>query len=503
MSNFKSDRGIALVTAVFFSIICMGMAVGFLLQVPMDLAQTAQQANNLKASYIADAGIQDTMAWINHELSNSNEPCTTTDPVPVRSGSLDGWDWNCTVTPDSGTFPNGSTGLRIYELHAVVSQDGKDVYEITANVQGGQTFAKFSMFIDEDDPYLWDFGISQHTKIRGPVHKNRKIRFSVASSFYSGTYPETPFDGTVSTTESSHIWNSGDHPSLHTDGYDKVFAGGSADLEFGVPERPLPGDSSILENAAWGSATPATPPPGVTANPTGGIFIEGDVDHMEMSINGAGNFQVQINQGGQITTVTENTAGNTRLVQYPDGSSVTVSNVGNGVIFATSHIRSLKGQNKGERTIAVDFDNGKNIEISGSITRADTPVGSEPTVTDDRLGLVGEHVYVADESVLPRSLSTPLYVYATILATQRFEVKSATSGSPGAMAIYGGVSGRYTWRVRSAYADSSTAAGYGGVSGYGTPDLYYDKLLANDPPPEYPTTGGTELFVRTWNENPL
>ena len=502
----RTRQGVALITAMFFGILCLGMAVGFLTLSPHDLTGTSQRATELQATYAADAGMQDTMAWIGHTLNSGAEPCTISDPEPLRTGSSGNWTWECQVVADSGTPPNGSSNLRLYELTCTAfDSDGTPRYRIRADVQGGQSFSRFSMFIDEDTPGLWDFIVSPHTKMKGPIHKNRSIRLYVQSGFYAGApYSQTPFDGEVSTTESAFVWSSGGNPDSNGGAWDSVFSGGLGDVQYNSAPKPLPGDSSILARAAFGSALPPSPPPGVTVNPAGGVYIDGDVDDMQMSVDGSGRFQVVIVQGGQTTTVVEDTGTDQRIVTFPDGTVQNVAGRGTGVIFASGSINSLAGTNKGDHTIAVDFEVGSDIEVTGAILRDDTTPGNEPSVTDDRLGLVAEHLYIAPDSVLPRNVSNPLYLYATILATERFEVRNPTSGPPGALVIHGGLSGRTTWRVGNFNtATSQMIHGYGGLNGFGTPHLYYDALLANEPPPEYPTTGPSELFIRSWTENPL
>ena len=145
------------------------------------------------------------------------------------------------------------------------------------------------------------------------------------------------------------------------------------------------------------------------------------------------------------------------------------------------------------------------MEITGSLTRSDTPVGSEPGVTTDRLGLVSSTIWITDESILPRSVSTPLYIYASVMATEIFEVKDRFSGNPGAMAIYGGMASDKAWATVdfNNLTELRTTHGYGGLSGFGSANIYYDKLLADEPPPEFPTTASASLSIRSWKEQPL
>ncbi len=55
--NMK-PRGVALLTALFFGVLCLGMATGLLLQVPRDIVGTSMKSRQLKASYVADAAIR-------------------------------------------------------------------------------------------------------------------------------------------------------------------------------------------------------------------------------------------------------------------------------------------------------------------------------------------------------------------------------------------------------------------------------------------------------------
>ncbi len=501
----SARRGMALVTAILFGVLCLSLSVGFLLQVPVDLAATTVVVRDAKASFVADAGVQDTMAWISHQLAGGLEPCSLSAPTPIRSGTLGAWTWACTIEPDAGTPPNSLTPFRIYKLTSTASLDGRAVRQIVTQVQAGQSFARFSMFTDQNDPSIWDFGVHRSSRIRGPVHKNRPIRFLVDGANYAGSTPPptTPFDGIVSTTAGSHTWSAGSDPADNAGKYGHLFKRGLSDLKFGTPPRPLPGSALPLAQAAWGGTIPPAPPFGVSVNPTGGVYIEGDVDVMRLEVNGSGNFVLRIEQSGQTTTVEENRSTGQRIVTSSPGGVVTIPGLGNGVVFATGSIFDLKGVNQGARTIAVDFDSGKDIEVSGTLSRRDTVLGSEPTGIDDRLGIVAEHIYIADETVLPRSVGTPLHIYATLLATQRLEVKNRSTGSPGALAIHGGLASGWPSLRGTVNASFTVVSGYGGLSGYGSPDIVYDPLLANAPPPEYPTTAGTELTVRSWFERPL
>ncbi len=499
--------GVALITALFFGALCLGLATAFLIQVPFDLGATSTLENKTRASYIAEAAVQDTMAWISHTLAKGQEPCTGGDPTPTRRGTLDGWNWTCLVEPDSGTHPNPATQLRIYKLTAIASKDGVQQYRVIADVQAGQSFSRFSIFIDRSGTITYDFVVTKESRVQGPVHKNRPISFLVSPELLAGDPPGDPFDSIVSTTDSNHLWYSEGRsiaPPTYAQ-YDSIFKHGSSDLQFGVAPRAVPSDSKILAEAAWGGVVPPAPFVGVVTNDLGGLFIGGDVDRLEMKVNPSGFFVLEIEQMGQVTTVTEDTASGKRITRWPSGATSEASGVGTGVIFATGDIRSLKGVNKGPHTIANQFEAGKTIDISGSITRDDTPVGSVPSSNGDRLGIVSSSIFVAKEAVLPRNIANPLRIYATLLATEIFEVRDRDFGNAGAMAIYGGMASAKSWKTvkLNNLTELRVVSGYGGLSGYGSADILYDKRLADEPPPEYPTTGAADLKVRSWREHPL
>lgn len=507
---------------MFFGMLCLFLATGFLLRLPVDLGATTIMERRTKASYITDAAIQDTMGWISAEFAAGNEPCTSSAPTPTRTGSLDGWDWRCLIEPDPQTPPNAPVDeRRIYTLTATAQKGGIDIYRVVANIQAYQTFAQFSMFIDQSGTARYDYIVTPATRIEGPIHKNRPINFLINAGLFGLNSP--PIDSSISTTAADHNWfrNTVTYPGTQrpsvspVDQFSDLFANGYGDLTFGAEPRPMPTDSQLLANAAWGGTAPAPGVPAanqVTVNPAGGVHIEGPVDRMELRVNTGGNFELEIDQAGAITTIIEDPAANARIVTDTGGSTTAVPGIGTGVIFCTDDILSLQGSNKGAHTIATMFEAGKNVEITGALLRNDTAQGTQSTGTDDRLGLVSNIIYIADHSILPRGSGTPLFLHAAMMATDRFHVRGWDPGAdpgysttPGRMAIYGGLTTGETWRVASFSNQFNLAvrSGYGGLLGVGTPDIFYDALLAEIPPPEYPTSEPARLRILSWKEQSL
>lgn len=493
----RKNRAVALLTALFFGVLCLGLATAFLIQVPFDLTATSELRNSTQARYIADAAIQDTMAWISQKLTDREEPCTSSQPTPTRTGTIDDWNWRCTIEPDDKTPPNGLTELRLYKLTATATRAGYDEYQIVCDVQAGQSFARYAVYMEREHPTgtWYDFVITKSSRMRGPIHKNDPISFKVGGDLRgpnaSGGTP--PVDATITTSAPFHLWTiSGQSHNAWTptdDDYDNIFAGGEHDLVYGVPPRPLPTNSVGLANAAWGGMAPSALPKGVYVRDNAGIYISGDVTSLELSVDANGKQVVKIDQDGSVTMVVEE-----ELDDEPGLSG--------RVIYATGDIKSLKGVNKGARTIANRFEDNKNIEITDSLTRADTVPGQEPTGTEDRLGLVSNTIYIADHQTRPRSLGQAniLYLYAHMTAVNTFWVRDYnTVGNPGGMELYGGLATRFPWRTIRMNG-SQVIGGYGSPTGLGSAPIIYDKLLAEEPPPSYPTTAATELMIRSWRE---
>ncbi|MGE0493042.1 MAG: hypothetical protein AB7S38_27770 [Vulcanimicrobiota bacterium] len=502
-----------MMVALLGVLLLTGLAAGFMLVVPTDLAAATKNRIDTEASLAADAGVRDSMAWIAHTLANAGEPCNTVTPSPVRTGSLGNWDWSCQIEADPQTPPNGIDTIRLYRLTSRASRDGGDRWQIVAWVQAGQSFAEFGEFTDLSSGGLWDVVIGQGWKSEGPVHHNGVLRMYISQSYFTGPAPATPaIDGRItssgvdaSSPDGIHYYSSSNAPYSYGDGYDRLVTGGLSEVQAGVAPIPMPTSAIAQASAAWGGNPPPAPPAGVTVNPAGGVFIDGDVDAMTMNVNGSGNFVLTIVQAGQTTTVEEDSVSSTRIVTPPSGAPVTVPGMGTGVIFSNGNIASFSGTNKNAHTVAVDHAALKNIVITGDILRADTPDGSKPTSTSDRLGIVANRVEITGNTALiPRNSTDPLSLYATIMARDRLSVQNATTSAPGRMAIYGGISSGHTpdYNLFNP-ADGTTLAGMGGLNGYGTPNIIYDATLANEPPPRFPTTAGSDLSIRYWHEAPL
>lgn len=344
--------------------------------------------------------------------------------------------------------------------------------------------------------------------------------------------------------------------------YQRLYSGGQNGLKTSISKRRMPGDPEY-SSLAWGEDTgyPASIPiedgvyipsqGGAGTETTGGVYIRGEVVDMELKVE-LGNQVLRIAQDtngngkadeGEYTLVvfvTDNpltlTEGeldgvpvppggvsvpvNHTVLIRPDGVASSYRGITNGLIYSTHSIKGLSGVNKGRKTIAVEptppvspveeehqlyRDRGV-ILIDGDITREDTPVtpGEEPPRPEgdrDVLGLIAYDVLFSRD--LPRDPRDPTYIYAGIFAGKR-----ATGGGIGLEAMGDERPGDGMGRI---YFYGSQAQGeprvltkshgpFASPTGYDF-NVYYDKHLAENPPPFWPSS--PKFQVMNWQEENL
>lgn len=511
------ERGAFLLLAMFFSVVAATGALGLIMLLPSESASLRVARIDEESSRVAEAGVRDCMAWMSYELQIGNEPLTS--PSLTRTGSLAEWTWSTDIVADPQTPPNPRGGLRMYKLISTASLGGRPRRRTTCWVQAGETLSKYAYLNNAGGGPLWDFmllpGINT---VEGPMHNNGYFKLVVPSSTFVGPIgPVLPLNGRLTSSGAYALRPDGfeyftgggfSAPSSSTD-YDHLNKLGRSGFQAGVDPVAFPSTTSALAEAAWGGAPPTTPPPGVTVNPTGGVFIQGDVDEMTFSVVG-GNSVVMLRQGATVTTITRTTDTpvgpaplNSRLVQV-GASTTVVPGLGSGVYYANGDILGLSGVVRGKNTVATNFTAGKDVEIVGNITRADTPAGTVPTSNLDKLGIVASQIRISDDPTkIPSSLSTHLYLYASMFADDQWLVESAATRSPFKGEIFGGIQSRLQAPRYCNFSGTTVVTGMCGPTGNGTPRIVGDMNMDKDPPPMYPSSEEGKMLIRYWREEPL
>lgn len=515
MQQQRSRRGAILLLAMFFSVVAVTGALGLTMLLPSESASLRIARTDEEGSRCAEAGIRDTLAWISYQLQVGNEPLST--PTLTRTGTLDDWSWSVEVTPDAQTPPNPRGGIRLYKLVSTALRDGKARRRTTCWAQAGESLSKYAYLNNAGGGSVWDFmllpGVSA---VEGPMHNNGFFKLVVPSSNFTGPVQTPPLNGRLtssgafSSADGFEYYSGAGYSAPSTAGdYSRLNTLGRSGFQAGVDPVAFPNNATALAEAAWGSTPPSSPPAGVSVNPTGGIYVQGDADEVTFSVVG-GNSVITLKQGGTTTVITRTSDSpvgpapiGSRLVQV-GGTSTVVPGLGSGVLYANGDILALKGTVRGKNTVATNFQAGKDIEIAGNITRADTTPGVTPTGTEDKLGLVGSEIRISDDpSKIPSNLSTHLYLYASMFADQQFLVENYSGRGLFKTEIFGGIQDRQVAPVFGTFSGLTAVSGATGPAGNGTPRIVADMNMDKDPPPMFPSSERGKVRIRFWWEEPV
>lgn len=459
----SASKGFILILAIFFIALIELMAISVALRVPQSVRGTMRYEEDVAAQLAADAGIQDTIARLEKQLEDDVEPTDIANPTLTFTGNLNGFQWQVDVEPDSLTYPNGNHSCRCYVLNA---QAWRSSYRHHRRVVVSQEpFTKYARFMDRwanpqpagEDVYFW----AGRIRVDGPVHSNEHLWIMAEPSFYSGS---EEFQVLFNTRQVSCV----DGP---------IYAAGAPanDVQRRMlytrtePSRtprivekiPMPTMGSLPLHA-WGG-DPGTPAAGLYARPQGGIYVRGDVDELELVDNG-GRAEQRFRLGGDTYVLLENGAATTLT---HNGTPQTVGER-NGLIYVDGTIRSLRGTNVGNHTLAVNAGTTNEITIAGNV------------FSNGSLGLVTYFLRIPAESVLPRDYSNPVQLQAALYAVGHdgdggFQVTDIGVGGAGKLEITGCViEGR-----RRRCAQVSTNTGW-------NVEVRHNRALILNPPPFFP-----------------
>lgn len=479
-------RGTALILAIFFLGFCQLLAMGFTGLIPTELNATKRYALDQASSLTADAGVQYAVAFLEQKLERGEEPVPgPIDRIVLRSHplglDLNGWEWEVTVIPDDQTPPNGTNPRRAYSLESVASYDGSVYRKVSAQLIQ-QSFVRYARFSNHWGPVVSSWAGAQH--FTGPVHSNEIIRVAIHAGFYTGSEPILFQDQVTSVQGIEYSSESTEPPPANAAQMQRLYNRNSEPGTRGRIEVPW-NTAGMLSQAARGTG----PVTGVlTANPGGGIYIDGDVTEMRLAVEG----------GHPVQYIT--VAGDTyRVEERPNRTVVTNQSTGasvadhagppNGVIYATGNIQGLQGFNRGRHTIAVDSSTQKKIQVAGNLMQAGTNQASLPGDLDNAngLGLIGHKIEIP-HSLDPGSVPAPgLTIHAAIMAGDG-------SGNGGGLSSEGldawprdGTHHNYLHIIGSIVEDTRNITAYIGPGSGWTTSADFDPSLKEAPPPYFPS----------------
>jgi hypothetical protein len=369
--------------------------------------------NNMSATQafnLAESGVDYTVEWLHNQAA---PPASTLAFAPaIWNSASTGSPARSVVSMAGGTF---SVELYPYSANAGASEKGYLVEsvgtyngfsEMVAAYVQQTSFGEYSYFNNEGsvDGY-WVAGVDSFD---GPMHDNN----ANAAGLNPGSVPDnilwyqnsadTMFNydaaDAYSCCSSTVDWNLNTvgnmvGPASASDWTD-IAIGGQGTVATGQADVPLPTTSTVEMNAALGTATapsgtsPQVLVPSAGGTTDGGIYINGNVNEMALSVSNGGNAAngnvvqtITITQTYPatsptetvVTTITENPITNTTTEQVattPTGSSTTTTSststgVTNGAVYVNG---SVGGQVSGNPQDATDAWNEGNYSFGTTKT---------------------------------------------------------------------------------------------------------------------------------------
>ena len=541
---------------------------------------TVQMANaRLQATTafnLAESGIEFTLQWLNSlpaapSSAKAFDPTftwgDTTNPFPAASTNGQGFLIRKVVTDPFSTGDTSNTfSVVIYPSTGNLGNTQKKYLVESIGSSGGlkqiveayvqeSSFGKYAVFINDTPPNsYWGSGLNVFD---GPVHSNNAVNAANGQAnlnnvlWSDGTLNGDPvapvftWQGVDAFTVSGsgvNWWRNtvgNTTPAPSTAEMSDILSFGSGGFHTNTQAIAFPPSAQLTRQhdaALNGATAPAAGDPvGVTVPTGGGLYIHGDVQQMELTVQGSKQVitidQTDSNNNPYTTTVTLNPSpspGTTQVqVNYmaeaghsgnyhPATTNANYSGITNGVIYCDGNIGGqtgtktggLAGQVADKMALTVATDPGMNLNIDGDLKyktarQVDGNGNPIPESQDSNfvnnagtLGIVSNTVEVVDdygsgdwEGKTAGNAITSLEVDAAVLAYNTYDACDYLTRPAGLMLNMG----TYLVKTRGLFATSNNNVVVTGISC----NRRYDARLANTPPPYFPTTS-TNYDVLSW-----
>ena len=392
-NNLISHKGMALLATLIFIFILTTLGIALLTMTRSDLKLSTLQEESTKAFYLADAGVERAINWLEKQAA---PPCAKDLPPVHLDGNYEFIELSTgkyKVHLDVGIDPTTTVaGYTIKSKGWITRADGSEVSRKIETLVIITNFAEYAYFSNEErfpnnanisgsgsyaDQKIWFIGADT---FGGKVHSNSQFHIVDEPNFYgkvTSTEDTIDFWGGVYAADGSNF------PNFH-EGY-----------ALGVDNIPLPqyrnisdlDDATSLQRIAGGSWEKADFPSsngvyiphtdGMGTEVTGGIYVKGDVTSINLDVDNAAdpNSKMTFIQGGNTTTITSvlspitlpagSTLNGVAAGGVIVGADTTLVKVGttntynsyvgltNGLLFVDGSINSLNGNNhRGKMSIA-------------------------------------------------------------------------------------------------------------------------------------------------------
>ncbi|MEN6372342.1 MAG: hypothetical protein ABFD64_10055 [Armatimonadota bacterium] len=501
MNIARNKHGGSLVVVILAMFMITSATVAVLLVTANSLHLNNRQRASAEAFNVSESGAEVTALWLKNQSSPPNYS-SAFDPFGGAQSMGNGIDGTYQVTIYPGSN-NDASYLKIYRIVSVGTVRG--VSKTIEVVVRQASFGRYAYFTDKETSSIsggeiwWKAG----EVIDGPVHSNNSNGSNFNINYNGSTSPI--FLDMVTGAGSSINYTPG-RPKKESV-FKNIFLNGSKGFKLGVTPIPLPASSDTQKNAAWGSPAGFPPTNGVylRADSSGGIYIAGDAA-IQLAVDANNNQKFIITQGSNVTTVTLDKFSQTITTSGPMGSSSVTSaaSLGNGVIYCSGNITSLKGEVADNKvidddirihssfTISADVNAGKYIGVSDNLvyhTRPDKTLDNDDPINlaAGTLGLVAKDIKILSSAPKNLEIDAVCLAGGQNTTSGSFYVENYdTKKTTGTLTVLGGIIQKSRGPVGTFDPDTGkTTTGY-------TKNYSYDPRLGAAPPPYYPTTGQYE-----------
>ena len=345
-------------------------------------------------------------------------------------------------------------------------------------------FAKYALFTNNHrSPRGSTVWFTESTNFEGPVHTNDRLSFA---NNPSGHFT----DEVTQHLSKARFYNNGRNRLLNDD-HNGVIDVPIFDEGFTRGESLLNLHSAITSNdlrtEALGSMTePGTNGiyvPNYGSCVTGGIYVRGAVNDVELTTDASNNLQLNIRQGTTRKNITVDYGADTTTVETVGGSTEVYCGAPDGIgdegiiLYSKNDINSLRGTVQSDTSITISSE--RDIVVSDHIRYQN--YSTSPTLNadgyDNMLGILAWGGDVRIGSAAPNNVE----IHGIVMAPHGiFTVDNYGSGSPrGTATLLGGV-------ITDFYGPFGTFRGTTQRSGYGRNFIYDPRVLAGQTPPYFP-----------------
>jgi len=381
--NINNSKGMALMATIIFTFVLSTMAVALLSMTSSDIKLSKLQEESHDAFYLADSGINLALNWLERRGS---PPSSDEIPAYLQGNYwIDVDDFNNQFDKnaelDPGQYYRVTFSMppphQYYQAYTIVSI-GKLVTSSRNNIKtieqvvDATSFAEYAYFSNFEASGVY---FTSNDVIDGRLHTNGTLRIDGSPVF----------KGLATSAEDSIVWDDGE-PSeqekedIFWEGYrlgsDEYIPLPEATEDIAGPDNP----ESLQSIAMGGWTSPGSGvhvPHDVSDNITGGIYVDGSLDELELTTDADGFSVMEFKQGSTNTTITSIPAGSDyKGTYYPSyktlieegGVPIYYNGLTNGLLYVDGAINSLEatestGGHQGRLTIA---SNG-NIKITNDI----------------------------------------------------------------------------------------------------------------------------------------